>query len=187
LPVIVSKFEELLDEDIAHLQSPREGNWQPEMQIEGIGSGGDYNVFPCLAAEFELHDFVLKGRAEPLPLNDSEDPNAKCISYAALVLYSTNGITEDVYEAIRMLEAAHYIVENIDSSVRMTLCRAMENVNERDLEGMKIEALGDVDPFEALDDEMDILSRPTDPNSIDALAHQLSRENTLPTKQGRDG
>jgi len=80
-----------------------------------------------------------------------------------LVLFFANGVT-DVYVAIRMLEAAQNNVKLIDSSFRTTLCHAMENVHERELGCMKR-----VEPFEALDNGMDTLSRPAKQNRMNSL------------------
>lgn len=173
------RLGELTDAKIKSMQEPAKENEQPEFQ-EMLLSNGQFLVFPCLAANFQLHDFVLKGRAEPSPLDDFKDTESKSLYHAALVLFATrHADADEVYEAMRVLEAAHYDVNNISLSVRTTLFRAMDQVDKDEVEEMEIEDLGDLEPYDALDEGIDILSRLPEEGSsnVDSLTHKASDMN----------
>ena len=154
------------DAELDKLLSPRHGLEQPETIFQEI-AGIEYLTFPCLAAEYELHDFAVKARAEPLPLDEFDDLDAQSMYHAALVLFSTDCIGEDVYDALRVLESAHYAAKFVDSSTRKTLLQAMESVDVPDWKEIVIDA--DIEPSEALLDGVDILRRTFQEDEMGAL------------------
>ena len=79
----------------------------------------------------------MKAKAEPLPLetfDDDTDGEVEKTYKAALILF--NSLTDDddaVYNAIRMLEAEDYAVDEIDASFRKVLLEGMMQVDTQDM------------------------------------------------------
>jgi len=162
-PRQIDSLDGLTDQELKDMLSPRQVHEQPEIIDDEDIAGQSYSAIPKLAALFELQDFIVKARAEPLPPDTFDDSDARALYYAGLILFLAHSVTEDFYWALQMLEAADYKVGSLDGSVCKTLIKAMENADvERDLEAVKARtrSMGlDIEPFDALHKGIDILSR----------------------------
>jgi hypothetical protein len=98
---------------------------------------------PFLAPMFKLFDFVVKAKAEPVPLESSDDDDenpARILSDAALILFERlpYGTEDIVYSAIRALEYVGYDASKLGASFQQVLIRAMNDVDVSDDELEKV-------------------------------------------------
>jgi len=90
-----------------------------------------FKVLPCLAAEFQLHDVLVKAHAEPLPLETFEDDETDAMSSAASCVFShaLSCGNESIFKTLEMLESEDCVVENLHASCRKVLLGAIDDID----------------------------------------------------------
>eukprot|EP00978_Attheya_sp_CCMP212_P044274 scaffold305646_cov65-Attheya_sp.AAC.1 len=142
-----------LDDEVRRRMDP------PTNALHCYIKGGWCLGFPAVAALFELHNFMIKASAEPVPLDTVDDEKQHQMFLALLVLYhscDSLGCSEKVQWAIEELESEKYVVEHVDTSCQLTLLHAIERVhNDIDSSEWDNAKLGldpGMDPYEILID-----------------------------------
>eukprot|EP00978_Attheya_sp_CCMP212_P001747 scaffold3577_cov60-Attheya_sp.AAC.4 len=146
-----------LDDTLREILTLSPAKYQPEVYETDV-AGLPYLAVPCLAARFEMHDFLIRASAEPVPLDHFENDTQRCVFLGIfLVHYLSDG---DVNWAIQQMEAAEYLVDNVDSACRLALLGRMYGIRwDTEWESVDIKCVLDMDPCEDLIEAIRVLER----------------------------
>jgi hypothetical protein len=119
-----------------------------------------YEIYPAVAAHFELHDFTILASAEPIP-PESGDKEKDPLYLASFVLYKTGyeyDNQEELILSLDQLENNGYDATKLNSYNLGVLLKAMSRALDEDLDFLDFYG-SDIKPVNILEDAISLMNQ----------------------------